>query len=227
MRDAFSMDGSVAKALGLRSGTGALRWLVFWTGVTCAAVLVAMAWLDQRTAQWANWAGFDPLRPTFEVISEFGRALWWIVMLGVLAGIAWIARWRGTATRLSIMFTAMLATGLVVQLIKLIFGRHRPKAFIEEGLYGFGWFRSGYETASFPSGHAATMAVIAASLWIMLPRWRDVWVALVALIALSRLLNGAHYPSDVIAGAYCGAALTFLMNHGLRSRGMPSLSPVS
>jgi len=56
----------------------------------------------------------------------------------------------------------------------------------------------------FPSGEAATAFALA---WIVaqfLPRWRAALLVIAALTASARLINGAHYPSDIAAGAVLG-----------------------
>lgn len=54
---------------------------------------------------------------------------------------------------------------------------------------------------SFPSGHTANGFAVALVLFYMLPKKYSVWpVVLNALIALTRLYLGVHYPTDIIAG---------------------------
>jgi undecaprenyl-diphosphatase len=71
---------------------------------------------------------------------------------------------------------------------------------------------------SFPSGHAAgCFSVFAFATTLLLARWpsraRYPTVAALAAvacgIALSRVYLGAHYPSDVLAGALIGGAIGF------------------
>ncbi|MBK7542989.1 MAG: phosphatase PAP2 family protein [Candidatus Competibacteraceae bacterium] len=67
---------------------------------------------------------------------------------------------------------------------------------------------------SFPSGHtlhAVSFTLVAAYhypslLWPLLP--------FAVLVALSRIVLGLHYPSDVMAGALLGAAVAFLTLQG-------------
>lgn len=63
-----------------------------------------------------------------------------------------------------------------------------------------------------PSGHAATAALLWGGLAIVLPCWTlarraAVAATVVALVALSRVVLGVHYPVDVVAGALLGAAI--------------------
>jgi undecaprenyl-diphosphatase len=60
-------------------------------------------------------------------------------------------------------------------------------------------------SSSFPAGHAATAFAGAALLSFLAPRLAPAFVALAALIAWSRVYDGVHYPSDVLAGAVLGA----------------------
>jgi membrane-associated phospholipid phosphatase len=70
------------------------------------------------------------------------------------------------------------------------------------------------DTYSFPSGHAmSTMAAFAALLVLLrhrrwLPLFALVGASYVALVGLSRLYLGVHYPSDVLAGWCASLAWT-------------------
>jgi undecaprenyl-diphosphatase len=62
---------------------------------------------------------------------------------------------------------------------------------------------------SFPSGHtlhAVSFTLVLASYF---PEWTAALVGLTLLIALSRVILGLHYPTDVAAGAALGGALAF------------------
>ena len=65
---------------------------------------------------------------------------------------------------------------------------------------------------SFPSGHTACSFAAAWVMYRMLPRkWGVSALVLAALISLSRLYVGVHYPTDVLGGAIiglCSAMLT-------------------
>jgi membrane-associated phospholipid phosphatase len=96
-------------------------------------------------------------------------------------------------------------------LIKPLVGRLRPKLLFEANLYGFDPFRIGYEYNSFPSGHATTVFALAAALSFFSPRWRLPLFSFAAVVGLSRIIVGAHYFSDVMAGAYVGVMTVFAL----------------
>jgi undecaprenyl-diphosphatase len=62
---------------------------------------------------------------------------------------------------------------------------------------------------SFPSGHTLHAVCFTVLLTTYLPEWTGPLAALAALIALSRVILGLHYPTDVAAGAALGGLLGF------------------
>jgi undecaprenyl-diphosphatase len=80
-------------------------------------------------------------------------------------------------------------------------------------------------TTSFPSGHAASAAAFATGVAQELPGAALPVGALAAAVAYSRVYTGAHYPSDVAAGAALGIGTGLAIGrirprrHGKRSAG--------
>ncbi len=89
-------------------------------------------------------------------------------------------------------FTAMSATAIVAQVLKLSVNRRRP-----EGTHS----RS---NSSFPSGHATGSFATATVLAHRYPRYRALSYAVASTICLSRIYLGRHYPADVLAGVLLG-----------------------
>ncbi|TRW50082.1 phosphatase PAP2 family protein [Aliidiomarina halalkaliphila] len=64
---------------------------------------------------------------------------------------------------------------------------------------------------SFPSGHATAAFLFAALVIASFPVWAPLFYGWAALVAISRVALGVHYPSDVIAGAILGTAIAALV----------------
>jgi undecaprenyl-diphosphatase len=102
------------------------------------------------------------------------------------------------------LLLALGLAGLMTDvIIKPMIGRVRP--FVDHVEYREIGVRP--DTPSFPSGHAATAAAGAlafARIWpaAAVPAW-----TLAAVIAISRVALGVHFPSDVLVGFLLGALL--------------------
>ncbi|MCP3773855.1 undecaprenyl-diphosphatase [Paenibacillus sp. MZ04-78.2] len=94
--------------------------------------------------------------------------------------------------------SAVLAMG-IGSLIGKLFYRNRP--FVSHEVHQLIEHAA---NASFPSSHAIGAFVIATSIWLYRRKDGYVWLALAALIALSRIWTGVHYPIDVTVGALLG-----------------------
>ncbi|MGD9739438.1 MAG: phosphatase PAP2 family protein [Bauldia sp.] len=195
-----------------------------------AVVLIAWLALDEGSVAWAQdlpqW-----LEDFAQIMSEVGLSQWYLVPTGVLAILLFLGDWtrlraslvRGWATVGALTTYAFLAVGLggiAVNLLKIVFGRARPHLFDEAGVRAFDFWAAGYDNASFPSGHATTAGSLIVVGWFLFPRLRPLVVLFGLAIAGSRVVVGAHYPSDVAAGLVVGGTVAYLVarlfaRHGL------------
>lgn len=152
-------------------------------------------------------------------VTNIGKAGWILVPTGVAILIAYGLDWRvwGTRGRIFILkwlsaigyiFFSIAAGGLITDLVKLCVGRARPEHFQELGAFSFHPF-AGSNFASFPSGHATTVGGLFAALALLFPRLRLPFLILALWIAATRILVGAHFPSDVIAGLAWGTWFSY------------------
>jgi 4-amino-4-deoxy-L-arabinose transferase-like glycosyltransferase len=94
---------------------------------------------------------------------------------------------------------------LVANNLKKLVGRERPFLVLEGVRCLVGKGGSG----SFPSAHAANwFAAVAVALVYYRHSWKFM-LPIASLVAISRVYNGVHYPSDIIAGALIGSAAGF------------------
>jgi undecaprenyl-diphosphatase len=116
--------------------------------------------------------------------------------------------WRRPSIFVTVL-VADVAADVLAELGKVIVHRHRP---FEHQL------GPASSTHSFPSGHTATSFACATVLSSVAPRWRVPFFVLAALIGFSRVYNGMHYPTDVLAGAVLGVLTALLLLAASRRR---------
>lgn len=175
-----------------------------------AAALVLFTWLgreiltgvapsfDEQVRQALHQRATSTLTGVMRFASRYGGPTG-LMPLGLVLAIAFLIRgWRRGAI---LVIATMGGAGLLNILLKLSFGRVRPTPFFEYPLPA---------TASFPSGHALFAASFFGGLAVLVShRVRHkllrvlVWtgaLAIIALVGVSRIYLGVHYPSDVLAG---------------------------
>jgi undecaprenyl-diphosphatase len=144
--------------------------------------------------------------------ARFVGSLWFWMAVGVVVGLARPGAWRRRVRAgLGVLAAALLA-GAAAELLKPVIGRERP--LLHDGQFVFlpltGWLSDAGR--SFPSSHAAVAFGGAWMLWRLARGggsvWRiGAWLALgvATCCGVSRMLTGAHFLSDVIAGGMIGA----------------------
>lgn len=190
-----------------------------------SAVVLAMLFLDAPAYEFA--AALPPwfVDGAYE-ITDFGRSGWILVPLGTLIILIALlasptldhmsrAVLAAVVARLGYVFVAVGLPGLVATVVKRWIGRVRPS---DAGPFAYEPFSWRPDYASFPSGHATTAFAALVAFGLVFPRLRPFLWVYALLIAASRVMVSAHYPSDVIAGAVCGAFGAILVRDWFAAR---------
>jgi len=196
--------------------------------VLLLTVGIAVVAFDVPTYPWLRSLPGE-YRSAFRAFTDFGKADWILVSTGVtcLALLALDAGRYSFRLRMAIgslftyaafIFYSVAATGLLAIAFKWSLGRARPKLYEEVGPVRFDYLAFDGTYTSFPSGHSTTVAALATALAFIFPAYR--WLIVVAAfwLAFSRVMVGAHYPSDVIAGTLLGMTFTFFTVRAMARR---------
>ncbi len=183
-------------------------WYVAGALVIVAGFLGLDGWFYRHVSQALNPPD-RPLGPSLYISTKafwllcrwaFGYGLAALTVCVVLV-VLYPARWRAAGAAL----IAVAVAGLLANVAQGAIGRLRPNqggdplAFTQPFAELFS-----KERVSFPSGEATTAFAAAWVLTRLLPRGRPIFYAAAVLAAIARLANGAHYLSDVVAGALVG-----------------------
>lgn len=149
-----------------------------------------------------NRACRDPaIKRIFVTVSRLGDGVFWYGLMLMLP-----LRYGMDAIRVSMHMgiVALLGLGLY-KYLKSHLVRQRP--YIQHGGITLG--TAPLDLYSFPSGHtlhAVAFTLVALSYY---PHLAWLLVPFTALVAMSRVILGLHYPTDVFAGALIGALLAW------------------
>jgi DHA1 family tetracycline resistance protein-like MFS transporter len=187
-------------------------WAVRWTGSVAVLYSLVLATgllatgtdvqlVDETLFRWVNALGPGP-ELLFGVLEEPARN--YALLAAVILTAALLTRPRRLRGVLALeLVSVSLALGLL-QALYAIYNRPRPSEVFDPReitlAYGHNWAA----IESFPSGHMAVVTALAASAWFVFPRFRAPLAAYVALNAFTRVVFGAHFPIDVIAGTALG-----------------------
>ena len=197
-----------------------------------ALVLAAVAFLsgsldrpltEAMLALPAAWAA------PAKALTDLGKSHWYLVPAGLLAlGAGAVALrlpalrdrpWWGLAELGGFVFAAIAVSGILIDILKPLLGRARPKLLALEEFYGYRPLTFDADFYSLPSGHANTLLVLATLVALLAPRWRRWAFGVFGLLALTRVVVGAHYLSDVVAGGAIAVATTLALAAWAAERG--------
>jgi len=183
-----------------------------------------MHWLQNLDLSLFRAINDGLANPVFDVLMPFlsGNVLFAPCAIFVAAWLLWKTKTRGLVFLLALLVVLSINDGVVSKNLKRTIGRLRPSVALEDvrrpdekpkpptespapASVPKDTLARPSTSGSMPSSHASNWfgAVIVA--WVYFRR--SVWITLplAVLVSFSRIYNGVHYPSDVIAGAIIGA----------------------
>lgn len=142
----------------------------------------------------------------FSTITDVNK---WYIAYIILAGIAFFKGGiRGKILVIGLILLIIVTDQTGFRILKELFERIRPCRALSDAITPLGC-AGGY---SFPSNHALNNFAAATFISRLFPNYKWVVFIVAALVAISRVYLGIHYPSDILGGALIGAAFGYLFS---------------
>lgn len=208
------------------------KWIAYGAGITLVLCLAGICWFDKplyllmRNMDWSIWGIFNQIFATkvWLFVSFMGALL-----IGGLRLInsnfslkkffkkfKWGKFWKWVHTSIktnyfALMFCSVFSAAVVTGILKVILGRARPIFFEALNQTGFYPFTPDWAFNSMPSGHSSASFAGLVMIGLLYPRvkWLT-WISAI-VIGASRVCFGAHFPTDVILGAFIGMVVADLV----------------
>jgi membrane-associated phospholipid phosphatase len=152
--------------------------------------------LDERVIDWLASERTPTLNTLTRIGTDFATTLYVFALTAVIAVVlrVWLGRWREAV----VLVLCVLGEWVLFRLVNGTVDRPRPTPRLDGGV----------STASFPSGHAGIAVAFYGGLALILLRslrlrktavaLASVFLAIVLMVAVTRLYRGMHYPTDVL-----------------------------
>lgn len=135
----------------------------------------------------------------FAAISRLGNGVFWYVLMGLIPVLFGFEKIH-VSMRMAIIGIAGL---IIYKLIKSVTERPRPYKVNSHITLG----TMPLDQYSFPSGHTLHAVSFTLTSVYYIPELGWLLIPFAVLIALSRIILGLHYPTDVLAGGVVGTSL--------------------
>ena len=216
------------------------NWMGWGAAITVLAVLMGIVWFDKplylflRQFDCGVWRAFNVL---FD-------AKMWIIVSAIVLLVFYIKKiiksrpqFKNSENKFSLVvfikdfinktrnsyaffvLCSVVAASVVGKLLKIVIGRMRPVFFEALDKTGFVPFSTDWAFNSMPSGHTFASFAGLVMLGLLAPKIKWFTWTLAIIIGVSRVCFGAHWPSDVILGAFIGMASADLIKSGLKRYG--------
>jgi len=149
----------------------------------------------------------EPFKSFFHTVTKFGDSLYYLLFIALFFLILRVRKnispiFKNLYDLNVFVFYNIILSGVVTQILKHLVGRPRPKMLLfDHDSLDLNLFTFNSSFHSFPSGHASTIFSIVFVFYFLFPGIKKYIISVGIFIALTRLIIGAHYLSDVIAGS--------------------------
>lgn len=144
------------------------------------------------------------LDPVMKALTDPGRFKAPLLIAAML--LFSLRRARGLLALVVLVATLAVSDQLGAKVLKPIFKRARPSVVVEDAHKLFGVKKS----YSFPSVHAVNFSAALPIMATVFPAGAIPYAVVAALVCLSRVYVGDHWPSDVLGGIALGLAVGWL-----------------
>ncbi len=168
-------------------------------------VILSYYYVDMPVALWMKAHKLASIKTVAKSVSQLGLGVYYFILpiIGILIGKFFhypqLKRYSG------LMLWVVIASSLLIEVFKILLGRARPHLLFSDNVYGFYCFKFNAKYWSFPSGHSGTIAAVMTLLSLLYPKLKYLALSVCIAVFLSRLTLTAHFPADILAGAYLGA----------------------
>jgi membrane-associated phospholipid phosphatase len=186
------------------------KWIAAATVLAAALCAACVLWLDEPALFLLR--KFDGAwTQIIDIVFSFKA---WLIALAALlaASLFWRSlrlkdkfSWKLIASNhIFFVLCSVLCAGFASAILKFFIGRMRPVFLEALGTAGFYPFTNEWAFNSMPSGHAAASFAGLVMAGMLMPRFKAAFWCFAAIIGISRICAGAHFPSDVLLGAFIG-----------------------
>lgn len=150
---------------------------------------------------------FDKLMPFITEVDS-----WAIVYLVGFYYLFFKSGKTGKITAISLILTIIVTDQINSSILKELFARIRPCHTLQDVnlLVGCGGGKS------FPSSHAANNFAAATVITYFFRQKYAFFFSIAAVVAISRVYVGVHYPLDITVGALVGASIAFVISYFMK-----------